>query len=275
VRLPRSAARAMTEAALGASHRLAGALAHRIVATTDDYARHSPYLRRFAAKTIAIAPPVPMHAAPPALARHVRAAILPAHKRPLLGMVARFAAEKGVEVLLDALPAILARYPRACVVFVGPYADVPGERAYLARLRPRLDAFIAAGQWRFLGRVDDDTLAALYAELDVLLLPSVNSTEAFGMVQVEAMLHGVPCVASDLPGVRHAVRATGLGALVPPGDAVALADAACDVLARFAPPRRPPTDLAMLHDPGRVAERYAALFRAAIGSRCPPRPESG
>jgi glycosyltransferase involved in cell wall biosynthesis len=110
--------------------------------------------------------------------------------------------------------------------------------------------------------LDDRALAALYASIDVLVVPSVNSTESFGLVQIEAMTLGVPCVASDLPGIRHAVRTTGLGALFPAGDAAALARAVCDVLQRRAGGSTSRPEVAAQYDPLRTAERYEALFRS-------------
>lgn len=68
----------------------------------------------------------------------------------------------------------------------------------------------------------DEDLGDFYASLDVFALPSVNAFEAFGIVQVVAMLAGVPVLASDLPGVRIPVRETGFGIIVPPGDAAAI-----------------------------------------------------
>ena len=57
------------------------------------------------------------------------------------------------------------------------------------------------------------------------MVPSLNSTETFGLVQIEAMIHGTPCAASNLPGVRQPVIMTGMGEVVSIGDADALADA--------------------------------------------------
>jgi glycosyltransferase involved in cell wall biosynthesis len=52
---------------------------------------------------------------------------------------------------------------------------------------------------------------SFYSLIDVLVLPSVDPLEAFGMVQVEALLCQTPVVASDMPGVREVVNRTGLG----------------------------------------------------------------
>ena len=57
----------------------------------------------------------------------------------------------------------------------------------------------------------------------MLVLPSINSTESFGLCQVEAMLCGVPSVASNLPGVRQPVRLTGMGEIAQIADAADLA----------------------------------------------------
>jgi glycosyltransferase involved in cell wall biosynthesis len=54
-------------------------------------------------------------------------------------------------------------------------------------------------------------LVSFYNLIDVLVLPSIDPLEAFGMVQVEALLCQTPVVASDMPGVREVVNKTGLG----------------------------------------------------------------
>jgi glycosyltransferase involved in cell wall biosynthesis len=66
-------------------------------------------------------------------------------------------------------------------------------------------------------------LGNFYANLAVLVLPSINATEAFGMVQVEAMLCGTPVVCSDLPGARVPVLETGMGEIAKKKDSKDLA----------------------------------------------------
>lgn len=76
---------------------------------------------------------------------------------------------------------------------------------------------------RFYGAVPDDVLRRIYLSSDVLVLPSVSTNEAFGLVTLEAATAGCAVVASDLPGVRDVVKEFGL--LVEPGDPRSLRDA--------------------------------------------------
>lgn len=73
-------------------------------------------------------------------------------------------------------------------------------------------------------------MAEFYSSLDVFCLPSINPLEAFGMVQIEAMLCGVPVVASDLYGVRTIVGNTGMGLVCKKGDVQNLADCIMKIL---------------------------------------------
>jgi glycosyltransferase involved in cell wall biosynthesis len=57
----------------------------------------------------------------------------------------------------------------------------------------------------FAERVSDEELPSYYNMADLLILPSINSSEAFGIVLIEAMACGVPTMASNLPGVRSVI----------------------------------------------------------------------
>ncbi|MHA1888536.1 MAG: glycosyltransferase family 4 protein, partial [Promethearchaeota archaeon] len=75
------------------------------------------------------------------------------------------------------------------------------------------------------GLLSPREMAAFYPNLDILTIPSLNSTEAFGLVQIEAMMNKVPSIASNLPGVRQPVIRHGMGEIIPIGDSKKLAQA--------------------------------------------------
>lgn len=239
---------------------MAGILSDRVVTYTRDYAEHSRYLSRYAYKLRTILPPVELPQADEAAIGAFARAQQVAERRPVIGMAARFAAEKGVEVLLEALPAVLEKHPAAQVLFAGQSENVMGEQAYASRLMPRIQRLERLGHWRFLGNLSPDQMAALYPNLDVLVVPSLNSTEAFGLVQIEAMLNGVPCVASALPGVRMPVQMHGMGRVVTVGDSAALASGILDVLDHPAQFKGDPEAIRGAYDPDRIAAEYEDLF---------------
>jgi glycosyltransferase involved in cell wall biosynthesis len=103
-------------------------------------------------------------------------------------------------------------------------------------------------------------MAAFYPNLDALVVPSLNSTEAFGLVQIEAMMNNVPCVASALPGVRRPVQMHGMGKVVPIGDPSALAEALLEIFTNKEKYRCDTAALAKLYDPDTVAQEYEKLF---------------
>jgi glycosyltransferase involved in cell wall biosynthesis len=178
----------------------------------------------------------------------------------VIGMAARLATEKGVEILLNALPRILNVHPKAQVLFAGQHLDVLGEQDYFNWLMPTIRKYQQQGHWQFLGVLSPEEMAAFYPNLDVLVVPSLNSTEAFGLVQIEAMMNGVPCVASALPGVRQPVLTTGMGKVVPIGDAGALADAILDILNCPADYHKDALEIERRFTPQTIAAWYERLF---------------
>jgi glycosyltransferase involved in cell wall biosynthesis len=240
---------------------MAGRLANHIVTYTQDYADNSPYLSRYASKLTPILPPVELPIpTPQAVSAFAREHHID-ERRPVIGMAARLAAEKGVEILLDALPIILKKYPNAQVLFAGTYQNVMGEQAYSDRLMPRIREYEIQGHWTFLGNLDPIQMAAFYPNLDVLTVPSLNSTEAFGLVQIEAMMNGVPCVPSALPGVRRPVQMHGMGLVSQIGDPASLAESILGVLDDPQKYRGDVEAIKKSYDPDSIAQEYEKLFQ--------------
>jgi glycosyltransferase involved in cell wall biosynthesis len=246
---------------------MAGLLSNHIVTYTQDYADNSPYLSNYASKLTPILPPVEMPVPTPEAVSAFASKHHIDERKPVIGMAARFAAEKGVEVLIDAMPTILKKYPKAQVLFAGTYQNVMGEQAYSDRLMPRIREYEVQGHWTFLGNLDPVQMAAFYPSLDVLTVPSLNSTEAFGLVQIEAMLNGVPCVPSALPGVRQPVSMHGMGRVAKIGDSASLAESILSVLND---PKKFQGDIESIkksYDPDSIAQEYENLFAKLMGKQ--------
>src|SRR5512133_1593450 len=263
--LPQGGFNRAVNAVVNFQNNLAGRLSNHIVTYTQDYADNSPYLAHYASKLTPILPPVEL---PDPLPGAVQSFAQEHHiqeRRPVIGMAARFAAEKGVEVLLDALPIILKKYPKAQVLFAGAYQNVMGEQAYSDRLMPRIREYEQQGHWTFLGNLDPIEMAAYYPNLDVLTVPSLNSTEAFGLVQIEAMMNGVPCVPSALPGVRQPVMMHKMGRVARIGDSDDLAACILEILNEPGKYRGDVESIKKAYNPDSIAAEYEKLFKQLMG----------
>ena len=232
-----------------------------VVTNSQDYADHSDILRKLSDKVRIIQPPVELTEMNEEVEAAFRKRVHAGDFSPVIGMACRFAADKGVEVLLDALPKVLEEFPRAAVFFMGPYENVLGEAAYYERLKPRIDELIKTGHWQFMGKLPDAEVPAFYRSIDVLTMPSLNRTDSFGLVQIEAMMNGKPVVASDLPGIRVPVTRHGMGEIFPVGDADALAAALVRILRENREyPEEKCAEIKSMYSPDHVAALYEKLF---------------
>jgi len=241
-------------------NRLAGNLADAIVTYTYDFGSHSPYLSRYLGRKLHVIPP-PVEL-PPVSDEQV-AAFRQKHNlagKRVIGISARIAAEKGIEVLLEALPAIINKYPESCVLHANP--DAIGESSYAAKIAPRIKE--QGRHYVLLGALGGSDLSAFYRNLDCLVMCSLNNTETFGLVQIEAMMSGVPTIASDLPGVRQPVRMTGMGEIAPIGDPMALAKAIIQVLDNRERYLRSAEVISATFSPEETANEYICLYEKLL-----------
>lgn len=191
-----------------------------LIAATPKHVEYSPVLRRFESLCRVIH--FPIDAVPYADAPSDWDEQLPQlwQHEPLVLFVGRLVYYKGVDVLLDALR--LTERARLAIVGEGPLAARLTEQAVRLGISERV---------RFLGAVSDDRLRSLYKRARFLVLPSVAPSEAFGMVQLEAMAAGRPVISTDLKsGVPYVNQHGVTGLIVPPSDARALAVAMTTLL---------------------------------------------
>jgi len=160
----------------------------------------------------------------PEQAGRFRAGAAIAEGAPLVVAASRLDTWKGLEVALDAWPAVRAARPEAVLAVAG--GVVAGKEAFAEGLRRRAEALEGV---RWLGERTD--VAALVADADVLVALS-TTPEPWGPSVVEALACGVPVVASDLGGHREILHraAPRAGRLVTPGDAGATTAALLELL---------------------------------------------
>ncbi len=134
----------------------------------------------------------------------------------------RLDARKGIRVLLETMPRLLAILPQVRLIVVGTGPEERHARRLVAKLTisDRID---------FVGRVSREDLPRYYTGCDVYCSPTLGG-ETLGIVLLEAMASGTPVVASDIPGYDETVRNRVDGLLVPPGNPAALADALAGLL---------------------------------------------
>ena len=122
---------------------------------------------------------------------------------------------KGVDVLLKAF-----RLVNGCELFIAGTGELEAELKAYAKEHNMEDKV------HFLGFLPDDELKQAYADCDIFVLPSVAKSEAFGIVQLEAMVYGKPVINTSLPsGVPYVSLHGKTGLTVPPSSPKALAKA--------------------------------------------------
>ncbi len=187
-------------------------LAQAIIVQTGDYSENSPLLSRFRNKWKVI---LPLYEIPEISAQEVKRFVEENNLKGkiLIGFSGRFVEEKGVDFLLEAIPAVIEKIPLAHFIFAGDY-KIKYEK-YWEKISPLIEE--NKKNITLLGLLKDQKkVFTFYKSLALLVQPS--RTDCFPSSQVESLLVGTPSVCSDIPGARWAVKEGGMGTLFRPGD---------------------------------------------------------
>src|SRR5271156_7194890 len=114
----------------------------------------------------------------------------------LVLLVGRLVYEKGFQLAIDALPGVIDRVEN--VRFV-----VAGSGTHEQELKTQARRLGLSPHGNFLGWIGDDALHSLYRIADLCVVPSIY--EPFGLVALEAMASGCPCIVADTGGLREVV----------------------------------------------------------------------
>src|ERR687885_1838562 len=160
----------------------------------------------------------------------------------LVLLVGRLVYEKGFQLALEALPRLIERVGN--VRFL-----VAGSGTHEHELRSQADELGLGEHGVFLGWIGDDVLHSLYRIADLCVVPSIY--EPFGLVALEAMASGCPCLVADTGGLREVV----------PNEDVGAADD------RVVADRHAAQDAGAVADPDVVADVHVALVDALEADR--------
>lgn len=178
----------------------------------------------------------------------------------IIMFVGRLVHEKGVQVLVEAMPHVLAARPRAklAIIGTGPFSD---------EVRRLIEHYGLGGSIHMLGFVSDDQRNAVYGRAAAAVAPSLY--EPFGITALEAMAAGVPLVASAVGGLAEIVEHGRNGLSVQPGDARQLAAAILSVMSdgklRQELARAASHDIRTVYDWRAIARRTTEVYSEVLG----------
>lgn len=148
--------------------------------------------------------------------------VLAGLSHPIVLFIGQLTPRKGFDLLVEAMPHVVARQPTACFVFV---SHNPAQQQ---QMQQRAADLGVRRHLHFAGRVTEEQKAALMRAAACMVVPS--RYEGFGLPPLEAMQAGVPLVASNIPVIDEVVEDGVDGLLVTPDDPVALAAGICRLL---------------------------------------------
>ena len=179
----------------------------------------------------------------------------------LVLLIGRLVYEKGFQLALEAMPTVIERLPKTRFL-------VAGSGTHEEELRRQAEEAGLMEHGTFLGWIGDDVLHSLYRIADVCVVPSIY--EPFGLVALESMASGCPCIVADTGGLREVVPHETAGLRFRSRDPEALAEVAIRVLGDDELGHRLVED-GYRHirrfDWADVAEQTAVVYRDLVGAR--------
>jgi glycogen synthase len=182
----------------------------------------------------------------------------------LVLLIGRLVYEKGFQLALEAMPEVIAAVP-------GTRFLVAGSGTHEAELKAQAEKLGLMEHGTFLGWIGDDVLHTLYGIADLTVVPSIY--EPFGLVALEAMASGCPCIVADTGGLREVVPHEEAGLRFAARDPQSLAEMAIRVLSDPALEARLITEAkehVLRFDWADVAAQTAEVYADLIGAKLGP-----
>jgi len=186
----------------------------------------------------------------------------------LVLLVGRLVYEKGFQFALEALPGLIRRLGNVRYL-------VAGSGTHEAQLKEQASRLGIADSGTFMGWIGDDVLHSLYRIADLTVVPSIY--EPFGLVALEAMASGCPCIVADTGGLREVVPNREVGLRFRAGSPRSLAHWVARVLTDEELRDRLVTEASehvLRFDWGDIAVQTAGVYRRVVAGRPAPAPIS-
>ena len=180
-------------------------MSDKIIVFSNDYFSSIPFSNYFKNKVYEIPPAVKQR-----ISIKVNENVLRNNEIPIIGFLGRICAEKGLKDLIKSSKVLKENNFNHNLLIAGNLDDKRFKK-YILHIKK-----LAKGHSniKFLGLLNEREKNNFFNKINILILPSINSYEAFGIVQLEAMSYGKLVIASDLKGVRVPVNLTNNGLII-------------------------------------------------------------
>jgi glycosyltransferase involved in cell wall biosynthesis len=190
-------------------------LSNKIIATSKFYAENSPYLKKYSSKINIISPGVQLPNAKEF--KKIKDQVL------FVGQLDKTHTHKGLNYLIDSINKVKNEIKDVKLYVIGKGDNLEHYEEYVNKLGLQ-DNII------FTGFVSDKELDNYYTKSEIIVLPSSNNAEGFGMVLIEGMAHKCVSIGTNVGGIPYVINNNKDGLLVPPKDPKALAEAITKLL---------------------------------------------
>ena len=189
-------------------------ISNKISTYSRDYAMHSRIMKSFLNKFTPLLMPVIIdkESINKNNAIYKKLLNLKKQKKIIFGFAGRFVEEKGFDILLNAIPKVIKKNSNIHFVFAGD-TNIAYENFYNKNHNKIL---LVKSHLTMFDLLKETDLQNFYHLIDFIVIPS--RSDCFPLVQVEAMLHGIPSIVSDIPGARFLVKETGFGLIFKKND---------------------------------------------------------
>jgi len=201
-------------------------ISRRIIVTSKYYAKNSPYLRRYHHKLRVVSPGVDIqkYNINPDRTDYLKRKYNLKNEKIVLfvGQLNKESRHKGLDFLIEAIKLINDMKNLKLIVV--------GDGNYINYYKNKVKSYKLTNKIIFTGYIEANNLPKYYKGSDVVVLPSYNRAEGFGMVLIEAQACGTPVIGTTVGGIPYVIVDGETGLLVPPRDPKALAKAIIHIL---------------------------------------------